>query len=292
MRINKKKYKKFAEKGKIYRKIPIILLCLLGVIIFIPISLDLFLFPSCWLYEVGKTIFESREAMWTAITGIIAAIGLAVPITWQVLLQREKNIKFRRRLNLGLKHEIMNNFKLVFSGEVERVTDKHMLRLAYDRLDIIDDIDKLNGILFLYKESEYFERITRDWRKEDPGLITEKHANLCGEYINFFSEILFSKKSKNTVKLSIDELKQDTIKKFKNITPKVIKRLKEAGLIEEFEDQYKSIESSDKFKLIKRVLETEIYSEYRSKLIDFYDVWEKRIDKAIIKYVNRIISRK
>lgn len=251
------------------------LLILISLLFILPILGDIFFDSSHPIYIFFKEIFESREALWVSITGLVTFTGILYALMSKNISDQKNFSNLKSRYNKGLKFELKRNFQTVFSGEVERVIDRNIYYKIRQNLDTVDDQDLFEKVVVLYKESELYERIVTDWRKDDTKTVTEKHSVLCHKYLSIIAGNLIGKEL-NGLSKSIEHANKATREKLESVDNNY--KIFDAMKLTFDEPKYKA--------------ENEIYKLYREILIDLYSEWREKLEVQIDQIVDRVIEVK
>ncbi len=142
----------------------VLILPLLLLIIIPPVAIEslyIFNYKFCWVLfirEYGKLLFGSKETMWVAITGVVTATGIVATILLQQLNKIYKELKLRESVNMGLKHEVKNNFNAAFVPNVYIPFENSIYNLLKQNYQLVKDFGKLNTIITLYNVMSQYNR--------------------------------------------------------------------------------------------------------------------------------------
>jgi len=243
------------------------------------------LFPGKHVfYQIGKEIFESREAMWVALTGLLSTISIATVLFSPIFSEERKEEEQKIRLIKGLKSELRSNFRLVFTSEIERKIEWTMLKELKENQNFVKNTKRVNidTLIDLYKESEYFETIVSLFRLKDARQVNEKHAHLCKYYLEF----IYKFRNKGNKQLqNIKELIEAEKKEADSYLRKENMRFKKVRGMEGMTSS-KLLE----FEKGKIRREQKIFEDYRNKLNEIYNRIAKPVNRTIAQFIDELFD--
>lgn len=129
-------------------------------------------------------VFKDKQTLWSFAGIITAAFGILLGFLYKDFSDRGKFDSLVKALHA----EMLRNFDLLFTGEVERPYSFEVFdTFSKKYIDEIKDINKYSDFVRrVYDELYYYREIVKIWRVNEPLIVTEKQFTACNVIVEHF----------------------------------------------------------------------------------------------------------
>ena len=145
----------------------------LAIAIVVPIGL---LMREAYLCTTSSLcISEDKQALWTAITGFITAIGITMSIAYSLIQQVQAQERFGKKLKKALKYELRTNLNELLRPGLEPLPDTSAYKRVTENPDYICQYEQFVEVICIDKLAELYIKKWKVFRgKSDKELVSEK----------------------------------------------------------------------------------------------------------------------